>query len=231
MLIFDITNTLSPTDLDIGWKLFVDQIVPMYFNDTYTPLTFMEIGSLNGADTVYFKDKYTNSVCHCIEGLPDNYNKYLVHINTPDINCYNTCISASNGTIEFHQKNGLESGIHGIYNRGDRYGTNKLIVPTVTLDTLCSTNGIDSIDIVKIDVEGATYDILNSSKDGILNQIKMLHIETEDYPFFAGQKLDKDCEQILTDKGFVCICKTGYNPTTDGKQYDSVWINSNLLIN
>ena len=53
-----------------------------------------------------------------------------------------------------------------------------------------------------------------------------MHIETEDFPFFKNQKLDMDVVNMLSKNGFKLICKTGYNPTNDGKQYDSIWINT-----
>ena len=56
-----------------------------------------------------------------------------------------------------------------------------------------------------------------------------MHIETEDYPFFSGQKLDKDIFTLLINNDFRLLVKSGYYPTNDGKQYDSVWINNNYF--
>jgi len=56
-----------------------------------------------------------------------------------------------------------------------------------------------------------------------------MHIETEDYPFFEGQKLNKECHEILLKNNFECIMKSGFNPTSQGRQYDEVWINKTFL--
>lgn len=43
---------------------------------------------------------------------------------------------------------------------------------------------------MKVDIEGATYDILfDMSNNNILNDVKLLHIERESFPYFEGQKL------------------------------------------
>ena len=42
----------------------------------------VEIGSLNGEDSVYFKTQFPNANVFCIEGLPDNYNQYLKELTT-----------------------------------------------------------------------------------------------------------------------------------------------------
>jgi hypothetical protein len=78
---------------------------------------------------------------------------------------------------------------------------------------------------VKIDVEGATYDILHDLSEAcMLDHIQLMHIETESYPFFQGQRLDDECCRLLEDHHFECIMKTGFYPTKAGEQYDSVWI-------
>jgi hypothetical protein len=63
---------------------------------------------------------------------------------------------------------------------------------------------IENIDVIKIDVEGATYDLLLSLDDKI-NDIKIIHIETETYPFFEGQILHNDVCKYLINHNFQLI--------------------------
>ena len=35
--------------------------------------------------------------------------------------------------------------------------------------------------------------LFDMSNNNILKGVKILHIETESFPYFQGQKLDKDC--------------------------------------
>ena len=231
MIIIDKLSFFKYERLDIAWnEIFVDKIMPFFFPNTDEELIFIEVGSLHGRDTVYFKNKYKNSVCHCIEGLKANYDKYLKNLKETNLYPHNICIASYDGIITYHEKNGLESGIHGIYNRGNSYGTTTHQYNCIKFTTFCNNNNIQQIDAIKIDVEGATYDILYDMEESkLLENVKILHLETENYPYFEGQKLDSECCKILENNNFECLMKTGFKPTVDGFQYDSVWINKRYL--
>jgi len=160
---------------------------------------------------------------YCIEGLPDNYNTYLK--NLTNITPINIVIADYDGEITYHKKN--VNGIHGILNRGDEYGTETITLKCKTIKTLCNDYNIQSIDFVKIDVEGATYEILNGMSE-MLDTIKIMHIETESYPFFKGQKLHDEVADYLTNKDFTMVDMTSVN-INNGQQYDSVWINNKFI--
>jgi FkbM family methyltransferase len=183
----------------------------------------MEIGSLNGNDSLFFKSHYPEANVFCIEGLPDNYNKYLKDLT--NITTINAVIADYDGVIQYHYKD--INGIHGIFDRGQEYGSNILELKCYTIKTICSNYKIDSIDLVKIDVEGATYEILNSMGD-MLKTIKIMHIETESYPFFKNQKLHNTVADYLTEKGFSMV-DMSRAMIADGYQHDSVWVNNNFL--
>ena len=222
----------DPNTLDIHFTdIFINKIMTHFFKDVNENITFIEVGALHGKDTIDVKNMYKNSICHCIEGLTANYEKYLTNFKeTHGIYAHNTCIASYDGKIVFHEKDGLESGIHGIYNRGNRYGTGKHVYDCMKFSTFCEKNNISKIDVMKIDVEGATYDILHDMHETMmLKDVKLLHIETESFPYFSGQHLDNECCSILQNNNFECIMKTGFNPTPEGEQFDSVWINKSFL--
>jgi FkbM family methyltransferase len=225
---FDLTSYLSENDNEINFKnIFVDKILFDYFPNINDKLIFLEIGALHGNDSIYFKTKYKNSDVYSIEGSKEVYETHLYNKKNI-IKIFNICIFSFDGNITFNIKknneNGLLSGIHSVYDRGEIYGQDQEYVPCKKLDTFCIDNNIEYIDVLKLDVEGATFDVLNNCN--MLTKIKIMHIETEDYPFFKGQKLDSDVEKLLLNNNFKLICKTGYNPTSDGKQYDCVYINT-----
>jgi len=185
----------------------------------------VEIGSLDGADSMFFKTHYPQSNVFCIEGLPDNFNKFLSGLKT--ITPINAVIANYDGMIKYHKKN--INGIHGILDRGQQYGTDILDLTCYTMKTICENYKIDSMDLVKIDVEGATFEILESMGD-LINTIKIMHIETESYEFFKGQKLHNIVSDFLLDSGFTMIDKTDAL-ISGGYQHDSVWINNNFIKN
>ena len=76
----------------------------------------------------------------------------------------------------------------------------------------------DEYDLVKIDVEGLTYEVLESFGDN-LRKIKMIHTEAEYSEVWEGQKLYSDLCDLLTKQGF----KEAYRVEMLDFQCDTVW--------
>lgn len=203
--------------LSIDMPKFVS-IVKEHFNDDDIKI-IMEVGSMDGKDSLFFKKSFPNADVYAIEGLPENYTKYMENLD--GIKTFNTVIAEHDGEVKYHIKN--INGIHGIYDRGQEYGVKSTILPCKRIDTFCKENGIEAIDMMKIDVEGATLDVLKSMGD-ILKTVKIMHVETETYPFFKGQRLHNAVLNFLEENGFRCVLMTFCQITASGKQSDSVWI-------
>ena len=153
------------------------KLINSYIN-TLTISTIVDAGSMDGSDTLLLKNAFPTSTAYSIEGLPDNYTKYLK--DNTEIIGINCVIASYDGEITYYQKN--INGIHGIYDRGSNYGTCTLTLPCFKVASIMNKYKIHNIDILKIDVEGATYDLLLSLEHH-LHDIKIMHIETETYPF------------------------------------------------
>ena len=197
-------------------------ICKKYLNDEISVI--VDAGTMDGGDALYFKNKYNNASVYAIEGLPDNYTKYLIDLN--QIIVINAVIASYDGNVTYHKKN--INGIHGIYDRGEEYGTSTLNLPCYKLSTIMKDYKILNIDILKIDVEGATLDLLKGLDDN-LNNIKIMHIETETYPFFKGQTLHNDVCVFLENNNFKLIDITFAEITPNNFQSDSVWINNKYI--
>jgi len=184
--------------------------------------TIVEVGALDGADSVYFKQCFPHAKVIAFEGLKENWEA----ANPPGVTWLNRVIASYNGEVDFHVK--ITNGIHGIYDRGSIYGTETRTVPCYRLDSefLCIMD--ESIDMMKIDVEGATYDVFEGMGH-LLDTVKIMHIETEDVRYFAGQKkLHAEVYEFLHSKGFTCLKLAGAR-IQHGSQYDSVWIKNEYL--
>jgi FkbM family methyltransferase len=185
--------------------------------------TIFEIGSLNGADALYLKEQFPNAEVYAIEGLESNYDLYLKDLKS--INAHNTIISNYDGTTKWHVKD--TNGIHSIFDRGQEYGTTVLEKKCQTLNTFCKNLGISSIDIMKIDVEGATLEVLEGCFD-LLNTVKIMHVEAESEPFFKGQRSYLELHPFLLKNNFRLLKKTAAPITGSSYQYDCLYINNKL---
>jgi FkbM family methyltransferase len=183
----------------------------------------VEVGSLDGNDSLFFKEVFPSANVYAIEGLPDNYNKFLKNKTT--IKTYNLVITDHIGETDYYIKN--INGIHGIYDRGIEYGDQKIKLPCITLDKFCEENNIPKIDVLKIDVEGATYDVLMGMTN-ILPNVSIMHIETETHEFFKNQKLHNEVENFLINSGFELLYTLKTEITPQKYQCDTIWINQKI---
>jgi FkbM family methyltransferase len=150
-------------------------------------------------------------------------NKYF------DFNVFDVAVSDNNGMIKFHAVN-LErynnSGVSSIYKHEglDDDCFDLIEVKSTRMDSFIVEHAIETIDFLKIDVEGATYDVVKGFGDKI-TIVKALHIETENAEIWKGQKLFDDIYSYLNAKGFTMA----YFELLDGKQSDSFWIQKKYL--
>lgn len=184
---------------------------------------FIEVGCLDAKDSIFLKNKYKNCNSYAIEGLPSNFEEYLKNIS--EVKCFNIIIHEYDGFVDFHMKN--INGLHGIFNRGDLYGKNILTSqPCKTIKTFAVENNISALDVLKIDVEGATLQVLKGSKE-LIDTIKIMHIETEDTCFFQGQDLHDQVVDLLKNK-FEMIDISKVAIQTNQHQFDSIWVNKKV---
>ena len=120
------------------------------------PTTIMEIGALDGADAVFLKSQFPDADVYAIEALRQNFDRYL--LNLPGVTAFNALIGAKNEQVTFYEKR--INGLHGMFDRGSRYGTKQYPVQCYRLDDFCANLGLPAPDVYKIDVEGAEYEIV-----------------------------------------------------------------------
>lgn len=184
-----------------------------------TPInTIVEVGSLNGDDAAFLRSHFEGSVAYAIEGLEENFNTYI--LSRPDVIGIYEIICDVDRVVTYHIKN--VNGIHGIFDRGQDYGTKKLETKCISMQTLCKKYSIPPIDVMKIDVEGATFEVLNGMGP-LLDHVKIMHIETESFAFFQGQQLHGVVSGFLESRGFRQVCITSADIDSQ-QQHDSVWI-------
>lgn len=217
----------NQTEVSISVETFCE-LVRIYF-DTDDIENVFDIGSMDAIDAAAMKMHLEHSFpgrfpkAYAIEGHMENYQNMLPFCMRRGVVPIQAVVSDKEDYATFHKKN--INGIHGIFDRGENYGTETETVITSRVDKICALLGVGKIDIAKIDVEGATYEVLVGFGD-LLHQVKMFHLETESYPFFKGQKLHPEVVSLMQSSGFDCLKITRVEIDADRFQYDSVWINT-----
>jgi FkbM family methyltransferase len=146
-----------------------------------------------------------------------------------NFNVFDVAVSDQNGKIKFyavHLKRYNNSGVSSMYRHKDLDDKYFDLIDTqsIRMDSFIKEHNVEAIDFLKIDVEGATFDVLKGFGDEI-TRIKSLHIETEHDEVWKGQKLFDDIYSFLNINGF----QMAYFELLDGKQSDSFWIQKRYL--
>ena len=166
----------------------------------------IEIGSCDGADAIEMAKYFNVSNQHIHIFEPHPTLNQQINQRYPDANIYDYALGDQNkDEVDFHAVDLGKSPNHGVSSLG-------LINPSAVMnivkvkqrryDTVATERSIQSADMVKIDAEGFTYEVLSGMGDW-LDKVKALHIECEHKPTFTGHKTYCDIEKFLFTKEFM----------------------------
>lgn len=191
--------------------------------------TILEIGSRDGKDAYYLASMLEARKVYTFEANPICHQ--LIVNSYPEFR--NICGAVSNftGQAEFNavaSDNQDMVGTSSLRDRTDDWYDNKSNKITVNVDTMNNyivKHRIDPpFDVVKIDVEGCSYEVLEGF--GVfINAVKVFHVENELYAFWKDQKLAAEVGELLQSYGFV----KDYEEKFGENSVDEVWINVNLF--
>lgn len=210
----------------------IEKHVEIVKNMGFIPETILEVGSRDGHDSKFYQNSFNvkDENVFIVEPNPTQFER--ISIDYPNYTLFNYAISLKEGVSDFNQvinggAYGMDPiGVSSLLDRSDdfyrRFETIKVKVNTITGKTLMSKINKD-IDICKIDVEGLSYEVIESFGDEI-QKIKTIHVETEHVEFWSQQKLHSDVVELLQSKNFEMVYENK-NPS----QSDTVWINKQKL--
>lgn len=190
----------------------------------------LEIGSRDGHDANKLKNLFslTDQCVWVVEPNPQQCE--MIRTTYPNFNLVDKAIFKTDGIVDFNKLDGDEMmiGTSSILDRVDNWyismGAKKIKVESITGKKLLEMINSD-VDVCKIDVEGLTYEVLESFGDDIF-KIKSFHIECEHSEVWKNQKLYGEIELFLIKNNFTSV----YSDYYEGKlQSDSIWINNNFL--
>lgn len=188
------------------------------------PKVILEIGSRDGHDSETLRSIFDiqNANVYVVEPNPNQ--QLYIKKKFPNFNVMPFAIYNQPGTIKFNRVNdpGL-IGISSLLNRADniyqQIDSDVIEVEAITGEKLIQMLNIE-VDLCKIDVEGATYEVIESFAEK--NTIKSMHLECEHREIWNGQKLYDDVRLLLTEKGYEEIFFEYVNGIP--VQSDSIWV-------
>lgn len=204
------------------------EVYKKYFGETAE--TIIDVGTRDGNDAEFFKQQLNGINVYAIDANPiaieTTQTKY------PEFKVFETAVSNYNGQTSFVQivsekidEAGSSSMENYSFFEGATYNT--IQVNVTRMDSFIEDFvDQDVIDIVKVDIEGYTYEFLEGLGSEI-NKIKMLHLETETFQRQEDHKNNNEVINFMTEAGFL-LCSVSYE--WGPRIQDQVWINPNYII-
>ncbi len=175
------------------------------------PSIYIDVGAGDGFDCAQVKLAFPD--CRCLAIEP--YEAWEVD---GGIEKYRDVIGHSNSWSLFYVKQ--HPGVHGIYSRTAVLDEAVLARPIRTLAHFCERENIQQVDAMKIDVEGAAWDVIAGAQD-IFKTVKAVHVETEWLSLFDGQRLESEVFLLLAHAGLTQIHSDRVEELGQG---DSIWV-------
>jgi FkbM family methyltransferase len=204
-LVFKVDDTLSVTCPNIAgarvpvYEIFVEDAYRLgWFTGDLDEdgLQALDIGGHIGCFSLAFATLHPGAQIQTFEASPSTvtYTRRNVADNglTERVTVENIAVSDSNGTLPFAD-NGGGSGLNGVT---APEGTNVIDVPCITFaDALQHAGG--HVDVVKIDTEGAEYDIVLGSEPTDWKDVQRVVLEYHQVPGRSWSEL----EQFFAEAG------------------------------
>ncbi len=153
-------------DTDIENSHIADILKEIYMDHIYVPLllgkkdlTILDIGSNVGITVQYFS-KYAKQL-YALEPSLEHYAtlKQMVEFNKlTNVKMYPFALANTVGTMPFYHNTNVTMDSLDIQVNDNNKPVDQ--VPTVTIQSLMLTEKIDHVDLLKLDVEGAEFDII-----------------------------------------------------------------------
>jgi FkbM family methyltransferase len=112
-------------------------------------------------------------------------------------------LAGEDGTAQFRFRENIEGG--SVFPRtGDR-DIRATTVETMTLETLLERSRLQAVDVLKLDIEGAEFAVLQSAAAQTLAGIGQITVEFHDFlPEFSDRGLFEHARRRLDEIGFAC---------------------------
>lgn len=173
--------------------------------------TVIDAGANKGVFTVYAAHAHPSTVVHAVEPVPENVGFLQRNISLNKLRnviVHRCALAGHSGTerICLTSKPDAHSFFAPV---GSAQQTGSIVVQTVTLDELVDRAG-GSVDLLKMDIEGAEYQVLRNASPATLWSIRKVVMECHGTDDMTRDEVEHEIHAILRRNGFTTAISTTY---------------------
>ena len=171
-----------------------------------TPV-IIDIGANVGYFSLFMFAKNRGAHIYAYEPIPKNFallNTYQQENKALSFQIFNIAVSGNEGSISLtYDSQDSFTTSASIFSRHEN--TDQIDVDCVTLESIMQSNHLDRVDLLKLDCEGAEYDILYNTSGAVFDQIEHITLEAH-----SGERKNENVIELakfLSGEGFKCNVK------------------------
>lgn len=198
-------------NLRLGLKSWDPFVIMLELVRRERPMIF-DVGAHVGIAAIRYRELFPRAQIHGFEPFPESFDRLREAVGAlQPIELHPLALAASSGQARFSVNrnsatNSLLASDDGaaVYWRGDTPVTmGSLTVPTTTLEEFCRDHAVDVIDILKMDVQGGEYDVLQGGR-GLFERraVGLAYMELITAPTYVGQHRIRDYLEFFDSVGY-----------------------------
>lgn len=190
----------------------------------------LDIGSRDGLQSLEFNRWFPNAKILAFEPIKSSY-EFTKNItsNVENISVYPYAVNSYYGTTKFYEVYNGNVGASSLlktshHPRAQAWSQKEIEVECINLSDFLTTNNIEQVDLVWMDVQGAEKIVIESLSK-YLNNIKAIATEAEIQILYEGAANKNELDELLTE--FVCVDAT---PESSHTEMDVIYINKKYML-
>jgi FkbM family methyltransferase len=175
-----------------------------HFGDTARVV--FDCGTRDGEDADYLSRELNAKQVYAIDASPSAVE--ATKASYPYMTVIQTALSNYNGTASFTEiisdrKDFVGSSSFVLSKGWDSVQTREITTQVKTMKTLLTELNLTKtqLDVVKVDIEGFTYEFLEGMGE-LIGNAKVMHLETETFERHQGHRNSEEVKSYMRDNGF-----------------------------
>jgi FkbM family methyltransferase len=184
--------------------------------DDYPVRVILDIGSRDALEAIALKDHFPKATVYAFECNPPAIERCVENIgDREDIILIPKAISDECGPVDFHAIDPERTittwpdgniGASSLFIANpaypiETYHQNKITVEAITLSQWAADIGVNTIDIIWMDLQGAELKALRGLGK-LIHTVSVIYTEVEYREMYFGQPLFPEIDEYLTSRGF-----------------------------
>jgi FkbM family methyltransferase len=189
-------------------EVFVDEVYGALCHYAKDAKSIVDLGANIGLASLYMMRQYPGARLLAVEPDPSNFKLLLQNLEASQFCDRSRAIQAAvwsdSGPLEIHQPESAghvnQYRVKPVESTGEKCGA----IPGMTIQKIFEMSGFDSIDILKVDVEGAEVELFKGNTDW-LKRVRWLAIE-----FHDESRKQCDFDALMARQGWKILDETSH---------------------